>query len=50
MIFPEDDHMIEALAPDTTEESLADRIQIRGLRRDVDDVDARARRDRGEAQ
>jgi hypothetical protein len=47
MILPEDDHVVETLASDTSEESLADRIQIRGLRRNVENDDTGALSDRG---
>jgi hypothetical protein len=47
MILPEDDHVVEALASDTSEEPLADRIQIRGLRRIVENDDTCTLGDRG---
>ena len=47
MILSENDHVVETLASGTAEKSLADRIQIRGFRRDVDNVDTRALSDRG---
>jgi hypothetical protein len=46
MILPEDDHVVETLASSTPEKALADRIQIRGPRRDVDNLDTRALSDR----
>ena len=46
MILQEDDYVAETLVSGTPEKALADRIQIGGPRRDVDDPDTRALSDR----
>lgn len=40
MVFRQDDHVVETLASHTAQKPLTDRIQIRGFRWDVDNVDA----------
>ena len=47
MILSENDHVVETLASRTPARFLTDRIQIRGFRRDDDNVDTRTLSDRG---